>query len=75
MELRETGLLIIVSKCFKFIASDIANVLTGQTSFGIWETHPVQICKEIDRINYEQSLIILDKFNLNIIINYTTTTG
>lgn len=46
-----------------------------QTPFGIWEVHPVQHCKDIDNINYEHSLGILEKFDLNDTVNYTTTSG
>jgi len=26
-----------------------------QTVFGVWEAHPIQDCKNIDRVNYEHS--------------------
>ena len=46
-----------------------------ETPFGIWEIHLIQNCKDIDKVNYEHSLLILDKFDLNQTINYTTTNG
>ena len=46
-----------------------------QTPFGIWEIHLIQDCKDIDRMNYEHSLLILEKFNLDETINYTTSAG
>lgn len=42
-----------------------------QPAFGVWEVHPIQNCRDIDKINYEHSLLILDKFDLNDTINYT----
>lgn len=44
-----------------------------QRAFGVWEIHPIQNCKNIDKINYEHSLFILDKFDLNDTINYKVT--
>jgi uncharacterized damage-inducible protein DinB len=46
-----------------------------QTTFGVWEIHPIQDCKNIDIINYEHSLLILDKFDLNDTISYANTKG
>jgi uncharacterized damage-inducible protein DinB len=43
--------------------------------FGVWEVHPIEICSNIDKKNYEQSLLILDKLDLNGIINYKNTQG
>lgn len=39
--------------------------------FGVWDIHSIQDCKEIDKVNYERSLEILDRFNLDEIIHYT----
>lgn len=44
-----------------------------QPPFGIWEIHPIENCKNIDKINYENSLFILEKFDLNDTISYTNT--
>jgi uncharacterized damage-inducible protein DinB len=46
-----------------------------QTVFGVWEVHAVQELKSIEQINYEQSLQILDKFDLNEIISYSNSKG
>lgn len=46
-----------------------------QPAFGVWEIHPIENCKDIDKINYENSLLILDKFDLNDTINYKNTKG
>jgi uncharacterized damage-inducible protein DinB len=46
-----------------------------QTHFGVWEIHPIQNCKDIDKANFEHSLHILDNFDLNQTINYTNTKG
>ena len=46
-----------------------------QTSFGVWEIHPFSELKGIDKVNYEQTLLILEKFDLNDNISYTNTKG
>jgi uncharacterized damage-inducible protein DinB len=46
-----------------------------QTSFGVWDVHPIQDSKNIDKMNYEHSLLILDKFELTETINYTRAKG
>jgi uncharacterized damage-inducible protein DinB len=43
-----------------------------QTVFGIYEIHPIEDCKNIDKINYNHSLLILEKFDLSHSINYST---
>lgn len=43
-----------------------------QTTFGIWEIHPIEDCKNIDKINHEHSILILEKFDLSHSINYAT---
>ncbi|HLT71137.1 MAG TPA: DinB family protein [Cyclobacteriaceae bacterium] len=47
----------------------------GQEPFGVWDLHPAQDFKNIDQINYEQSLLILDNFDFNEMITYTTSKG
>ncbi len=47
----------------------------SQTNFGVWDIHPVEACRDIDKQNYEDSLRILDKYDLDLIIDYTTTRG
>lgn len=46
-----------------------------QTAFGIWEVHPVQELKSIDLRNYEQTLELLDKLDLNETITYANSKG
>lgn len=37
-----------------------------QTAFGVWDIHPIKDCKNIDKTNYEQSLLILDTFDYKL---------
>ncbi len=46
-----------------------------QNTFQVWEIHPIRDCRNIDRMNYEHSLFILDKFDLNETVSYANTTG
>lgn len=46
-----------------------------QATYEVWKLHPIQNCMDIDKANYENSLLILDKFDLNEIMNYKTTNG
>lgn len=46
-----------------------------QPEFGVWELHEIQELKNIDRTNYEQTLQILDTFDLTEIINYSNSKG
>lgn len=46
-----------------------------QNPFGVWELHAVQDLKNIDKSNYEQTLLILDDFDLNTLIKYTNSKG
>jgi len=46
-----------------------------QPTFGVWELHTVSDLKIIDQTNYEQTLQILDKFDLTEIINYANSKG
>jgi uncharacterized damage-inducible protein DinB len=46
-----------------------------QISFGVWEIHSVSDLKGIDKSNYEQTLRIVEKFDLNDNISYTNTKG
>jgi len=45
------------------------------TTFGSWEVHPLQELKDMDESNYEQSLQILDKLDLDAMIHYNNTKG
>lgn len=42
----------------------------NQNEFGIWEIHLLQSYAAIDKMNYENSLLILDKHGLNDAIHY-----
>lgn len=44
-----------------------------QPMFGVWELHPIENCKNIDKINHESSLFILEKFDLNSTVKYKDT--
>ena len=46
-----------------------------QLTFGVWELHGTQELKNIDRTNYEQTLQILDTFDLTETINYSNSRG
>jgi uncharacterized damage-inducible protein DinB len=46
-----------------------------QTPFSVWELHSVQEFQNIDKANYEQTLQILDKFDLAETINYANSKG
>ena len=46
-----------------------------QATFRIWELNSTQDLKNIDQTNNEQSLQILDKFDLNETINYSNSKG
>ena len=50
-------------------------ILTGQPLFGSWDIHPIQYLAEIDKKNFEQSMLILDNFGLNQIIQYANSKG
>jgi uncharacterized damage-inducible protein DinB len=47
----------------------------NKTSFGVWELHPTKDLKNIDIINYQQTLHILDTFALTETINYSNSKG
>lgn len=46
-----------------------------QPPFGVWQLHDIQELKNIDKTNYEQTLQILQKFDLTETINYSNTKG
>ncbi|PKQ43684.1 DinB family protein [Confluentibacter flavum] len=46
-----------------------------QNTYGVWDMHPIQNCMNMDKTNYENSLLILDTFDLNDMINYKNTKG
>ena len=69
-------------KCIKLL-SHILNVhqiwnckfQPGQLPYGRWEIHQIKDSREIDRKNFEQSIFILDKFELNQTIQYSNSKG
>lgn len=46
-----------------------------QASFGVWDMHDLRDLKSLDKTNYEQSLQILDKSDLDKVIGYKTSKG
>ncbi len=46
-----------------------------QPTFGVWELHATEDLKNIDMANYEQTLQILDNFDLTQTINYSNSKG
>ena len=69
-------------KCIKLL-SHIVNIhqiwnckiQPDQLPYGAWEIHQIQDSCEIDRKNFEQSILILDKFDLNQIVQYSNSKG
>jgi len=69
-------------KCIKLL-SHILNVhqiwncriQSGQLPYGSWEIHPIQAFHEIDRKNFEHSILILDKFELTQPLRYLNSKG
>ncbi len=58
-------------------AHRIWNSRIGQTqqTLGAWELNSIQDLKTIDKTNYEQTIQLLDKFDLADIINYSNSKG
>jgi len=46
-----------------------------QRSYNAWEVHQIKDLKEIDRKNFEHSILILDKFELSQAIQYSNSKG
>jgi uncharacterized damage-inducible protein DinB len=46
-----------------------------QPPFGVWQLHDIQELKNIDKTSYEQTLQILQKFDLTETINYSNSKG
>jgi uncharacterized damage-inducible protein DinB len=47
----------------------------NKNTYGVWEIHPPQEYMNIAENNYQGSIIILDKFDLNKVIQYSNTKG
>ena len=48
---------------------------SSKNSFGVWDIHPVNELADIDKGNFENSLLILDKYDLDTVIHYANTKG
>jgi uncharacterized damage-inducible protein DinB len=46
-----------------------------QLPFGVWQLNPTQEFENINSANYEQTLYILDNFDLNTTVGYTNSKG
>ncbi|WP_153796479.1 DinB family protein [Foetidibacter luteolus] len=46
-----------------------------QPTFAVWQLHHLQDLEAINTTNYEQTLQILDRFDLSQIISYSTSKG
>lgn len=42
---------------------------------GIWDMHTIQDCRDIDRTNYEHTLLIIDQFDLNDTVRHARIKG
>jgi uncharacterized damage-inducible protein DinB len=50
-------------------------IIAEQATFGVWQEQPVSAFHSIDSLNNEDSLQILEGYDLNLSINYTNTSG
>lgn len=50
-------------------------IQSKQADFGVWGVLPIKDCKKIDRENFEQSLFILDTYDLDTVVNYKNFKG
>lgn len=46
-----------------------------KNTFGVWEIHPTQDLKDLDKSNFRNTWLLLKKVDLNAAINYTTSKG
>lgn len=46
-----------------------------RTNHGVWDVHPIANCLNLDKANYESTLLILETLDLNAKFHYKTTTG
>jgi uncharacterized damage-inducible protein DinB len=58
-----------------FIKFGIAKSNLTSSPYGTWEIHQIPDFYEIDRKNFEHSILILDKFELNQTIQYSNRKG
>lgn len=52
-----------------------SRITDKQTSFVVWGKHPVAELKSIDQENYQTTLEILDRYDLNDTLNYANSSG
>jgi uncharacterized damage-inducible protein DinB len=50
-------------------------IQSSQVAYGIWETHNIHDTAEIDNRNFEESMLLLDKYDLDKVIQYKTGSG
>lgn len=48
---------------------------TTQITFGVWDIHPIEDLLSIDKTNYQNTLHILEQYDLNTATTYTNTKG
>lgn len=46
-----------------------------QETFAVWELHDLQELRKIDQTNYDQTLLLLDRFDLTEFVPYKTSKG
>lgn len=46
-----------------------------ESPFGIWEVHPLEDLKDIDKNNFQRSLLLLETCHLNSKINFANSKG
>ncbi len=47
----------------------------NKPAVGVWDINPMETLKEMDKTNFDHSLQILDRFDLNETIQYSTSKG
>lgn len=50
-------------------------ILPEDTLYGIWEQHATNVLESIDHNNYEKSIRIVNDFELNSIVQYSSSKG
>ncbi|MBX3241919.1 MAG: DUF664 domain-containing protein [Chitinophagaceae bacterium] len=52
-----------------------SRITLQQATFGVWTVHDITNCRTIDRSNHENTLLIIDKLDLDETISYTNSRG
>lgn len=52
-----------------------SRIQSKQSTYGVWDLHTIGSMEEIDSDNYQQSLDILDKIDIEVPIRYTNSRG